>query len=152
MAQVAPAKTEKYQAKTFQVRTPLMKQGRLDTVLADTDMMQIRVKCYAEGGENALHTHLAEDHTFVILQGRARFYDRKGVTAELGRNEGILLPRGAFYKFESCGDDPLVLFRVGARHPDIKHERVDIEGAPLPGGSIENGYVTPIVLEGAFYE
>ena len=101
-------------AETFRVRTPLLKEGRLDTVLGEADRMQVRVKCYAEGGENALHTHLDQDHTFVVLAGKARFFDRDGVTGELGRNEGILLPRGAFYKFESCGDEPLVLLRVAA--------------------------------------
>jgi mannose-6-phosphate isomerase-like protein (cupin superfamily) len=151
MAQATTEKAEQYKAKTFRLRTPLLDQGRLDTVLANTDMMQVRIKVYAEGGENALHTHLAEDHTFVILQGKARFYDRQGVTGELGRYEGILLPRGAFYKFESCGDEPLVLLRVGSKHPNMHNERVDIEGVPLPGNSIENGHVEAIYREGAYF-
>ena len=142
-------------AQTFKLRTPLLKEGRLDTVLGESDLMQVRIKCYAEGGENALHTHLAEDHTFVILQGKARFSDREGVTAELGRNEGILLPRGAFYKFESCGDEPLVLLRVGANtegRNKTDESRMGPDGRPLPGHSVENLWKEPVPIEGAFYE
>ena len=142
-------------AETFKVRTPLLKEGRLDTVLGDSDRMQVRVKCYAEGGENALHTHLDQDHTFVILQGKARFFDRDGVTGELGRNEGILLPRGAFYKFESCGDEPLVLLRVAAYFDEkVKGEdgRIGPDGKPLPGNSADNFHTEPVAIEGAFYE
>jgi mannose-6-phosphate isomerase-like protein (cupin superfamily) len=142
-------------AQQFKVRTPLLKEGRLDTVLGQSDLMQVRVKCYAEGGENALHTHLDQDHTFVILAGKARFFDREGVTGEFGRNEGILLPKGAFYKFESCGDEPLVLLRVAAyteNRAAIDDTRMAPDGRPLPGHSIENGHVDPVAIEGAFYE
>src|SRR5207248_76251 len=73
-------------AETFRVRTPLASKGRLDTVLSETEHMQIRIKCYAEGGENVLHAHLDQDHSFVILQGKARFHDGDGSAKELGRN------------------------------------------------------------------
>jgi mannose-6-phosphate isomerase-like protein (cupin superfamily) len=142
-------------AQTFKLRTPLLKEGRLDTVLGESDLMQVRIKCYAEGGENAIHTHLMEDHTFVILQGRARFHDRDGTTTELGRNEGMLLPRGAFYKFESCGDEPLVLLRVGAYFEGKGHgddSRMGPDGRPLPGHSAENLWKEPVAIDGAFYE
>jgi len=142
-------------AQQFRLRTPLLKEGRLDTVLGQSDLMQVRIKCYAEGGENALHTHLDQDHTFVILAGRARFHDRDGITAEIGRNEGILLPRGAFYKFESCGNEPLVLLRVAAYVEDRiegDDSRKAPDGRPLPGHSVENLHTEPVVIEGKFYE
>lgn len=139
-------------AQTFKVRTQLLKQGRSDFRLAGTDMITIRVKCYAQGGENALHTHRAEDHTFVILQGAARFWDGDGNTSVLGRNEGILQPRGSFYKFESCGDEPLVLLRVGATKSNVPDERLTPDGRPIPGRSAENFHVDPVVIDGAFYE
>jgi mannose-6-phosphate isomerase-like protein (cupin superfamily) len=142
-------------AQRFRLRTQLLKEGRSDAVLGESERMQVRIKCYAEGGENALHTHLDQDHTFVILQGRARFHDRDGVTGELGRNEGILLPRGAFYKFESCGDEPLVLLRVAGYFDDkVKNDdgRIGPDGRPLPGHSAENFHTDPVAIEGAFYE
>ena len=139
-------------AETFRVRTPLLSKGRLDTVLAETDLMQVRVKCYAEGGENVLHAHTSEDHVFVILQGRARFHDKEGSESVLGRNEGIMLPRGAYYWFTSCGDEPLVMLRVGAGRDKVATPRVGADGGPLPGHSRENKHEDPVVIEGAFYE
>ena len=61
--------------------TPLLSAGRTDTVVARSDDMTARVKVYAEGGENATHTHLNEDHLFFVLQGEATFF--------LGRNADI---------------------------------------------------------------
>ena len=142
-------------ASTFRLRTPLLKEGRLDTVLGQADLMQVRIKCYAEGGENVLHRHLEQDHTFVILQGEARFHDEEGRTTVLGRNEGILLPRGALYKFESCGDEPLVLLRVAAFVEDrskFAATRLAPDGHEIKGDSEENLHVAPVVIEGAFYE
>ena len=139
----------------FRVRTPLLKEGRLDTVLGEADLMQVRIKCYAEGGENALHRHLEQDHTFVILQGQARFHDEEGKTTVLGRNEGILLPRGALYKFESCGNEPLVLLRVAAYVEDrsrFSASRLAPDGHEIPGNSAENLHVEPVVIDGKFYE
>ena len=125
----------------------------MDTVMAETDMMQVRVKVYAQGGENALHTHLDQDHTFVVLQGEARFWDETGDTKVFERNEGIMLPRGAYYRFESCGDVPLVMLRVAARTgPRTGDDRIAPDGHPLPGHSEENFHAEPVVIEGAFYE
>ena len=136
----------------YRLRTPLMQQGRLDTVLAQTDHMQVRIKCYATGGENEFHAHAAEDHTFVVLQGQARFWQPEGEVGVFGRNEGILIPLGAYYRFESCGDEPLVLLRVGAKTGNVDVPRLTVDGRPIPGHSEENRTVPPIVMEGAFYE
>lgn len=142
-------------AETFKVRTPLASKGRLDTVLAEGDMLQIRIKCYAEGGENVLHAHLDQDHSFVILQGQARFHDGDGNAKVLGRNEGIMLPRGAKYYFQSCGDEPLVLLRVAGRKErpaDGFGKRVAPDGHALPGHSAENKHEDGVVISDAFYE
>jgi mannose-6-phosphate isomerase-like protein (cupin superfamily) len=137
----------------YQLRTPLMQQGRLDTVVAKTDTMQVRMKCYASGGENAMHAHTTEDHTFVVLQGQARFWGPDGEMATLGRNQAILLPRGCYYRFESCAEEPLVLLRVGAKTGHTAETtRIAPDGHPIPGDSEENMTVPPIVMEGAFYE
>ena len=139
-------------AETFRVRTPLASKGRLDTVLAQAEELQIRIKCYAEGGENVLHAHLKEDHSFIILQGQARFYDGDGSSKVLGRNEGILLPRGAKYYFQSCGDEPLVLLRVSNKGPVNADSRVAPDGSPLPGDSAANKHEDGVVIPGKFYE
>jgi mannose-6-phosphate isomerase-like protein (cupin superfamily) len=140
------------QPEVYRLRTPLMKQGRSDITLSQTENMTVRIKCYAAGGENALHAHAAEDHTFVVLAGQARFWGPDGEIATLGRNEGIMIPRGAFYRFESCADEPLVLMRVGAKLGTADVPRMMLDGRPIPGDSLENKTVPPIVMEGAFYE
>jgi len=142
------------EAQVYQLRSPLMKQGRLDTIVAQTDTMQVRMKCYATGGENGLHAHTKEDHTFIVLQGQARFWgtDDKEI-ATLSRNGAVMLPRGCYYRFESCGDEPLVLIRVGAKTGHQAPEnRIKPDGTPIPGDSHDNKTVTPIIMEGAFYE
>jgi len=139
----------KVQPQLFRLRTQLMAQGRLDTNLAATDEMTVRMKCYAQGGENELHTHVAEDHMFVVLDGQARFFGQDGEIGVLGPKEGILLPAGAYYRFESCGDRQLVMLRVGNGHGA---PRINIHGQPMAGDSPENRTETPIPIPGAFWE
>ncbi|MGH7774243.1 MAG: cupin domain-containing protein [Candidatus Binatia bacterium] len=136
----------------FRLRTQLLDKGRSDYVLASTDLMTVRIKCYAQGGENALHAHPAEDHAFIVLDGAARFVGKDGASSVLKRNEGIMLPKGTHYKFESCGDTPLVLLRVGAAKERPKLSRVNPEGGPLPGNSLENKHEDGVPIEGRYYE
>src|SRR6266568_3252506 len=56
----------------FKMRAQLLDQGRTNTALARTDNMWATLKVYASGGENGLHTHPHEDHTFIVLQGSDR--------------------------------------------------------------------------------
>jgi mannose-6-phosphate isomerase-like protein (cupin superfamily) len=55
--------------KFFTLEAQLPKQGRTDTPLAASDKMWVVLKTYAADGENGLHAHPNEDHTFVVLQG-----------------------------------------------------------------------------------
>ena len=136
----------------YRVRTQLLSKGRSDYVLASTDLMSVRIKCYAQGGENVLHSHPGEDHTFIVLAGKARFFDKNGETAELSRNEGIMLRRGTYYKFQSCGDEPLVLLRVGAQKEKVPVRRIGLSGESLPGNSKANKHEDGVPIEGLFYE
>jgi mannose-6-phosphate isomerase-like protein (cupin superfamily) len=150
-------------AQTFRLRTKLLKKGRSHRILASSRnaerAMNVAIKCYAEGGENEFHAHALEDHTFIVLQGRAVFYQPDQPAQELGRNEGILIPAGAFYKFEAVSGEPLVLLRVGnVWHPvdgAVEAEssrRLGKDGALLPGHSAANKHEAPIAIEGAWYE
>ena len=132
-------------AEVFTLKTPLLAKGRTNKVLAATDLLKLRVKVYAEGGENALHTHLDEDHAFVVLEGQATFHDEQGDTTVVNRYEGIMLPRGAYYFFQSTGDTNLVLLRAGAGrkasgdhrrnlqgHATTREENKHEDGVPIP--------------------
>lgn len=136
----------------YRLRTQLLSKGRSDYVLAKTDTMSVRIKCYAQGGENVLHAHKGEDHTFVVLAGKARFFGQQGEIATLTRNEGILLPEGAFYRFQSCGHEPLVLMRVGAIKGEVATQRLGMDGESIPGKSKANKHEDGVPIDGLFYE
>lgn len=138
----------------FRLRAQLLQQGRTDTILAASDTMQLRLKVYASGGENGLHTHVKEDHTFLVLQGCARFYDEDDNAIDIVRHGGIFIPSGAFYQFEAVGDEELVLFRVGAKTGAAQDgpNRVNILGRPMAGNSAENKQVTVIYKDNEFFE
>jgi mannose-6-phosphate isomerase-like protein (cupin superfamily) len=156
-------------AQTFRLRTALLSKGRTTDFLASTGgdghAMSIAIKCYAEGGENEFHAHMQEDHTFIVLQGRAIFHQPDLPDKELGRNEGILLPVGAYYKFEAVPGEPLVLLRVGNTHharlgltdgrPESDSDtdgRRGTDGNALPSHSAANKHIDGVAIPGAFYE
>jgi len=150
-------------AQVFRLRTPLLSKGRSHTILAsskgDTGAMNVAIKCYAEGGENEFHAHAKEDHTFIVLAGRARFYQPNRPACELGRNEGILLPAGALYKFEVASAEPLVLLRVGNVWQPVagataaaNSGRRDTAGAEFGSSAKANKGSKGVPIPGAFYE
>jgi mannose-6-phosphate isomerase-like protein (cupin superfamily) len=100
--------------------TPLLAEGQSQTLIALAPQLWLHAKVYAKGGERVLHSHEKEDHAFFLLLGRARFESEKGATYELGPYEGIMIPRGVSYAFESIGDDALVILRIGAGEENSK--------------------------------
>ena len=136
----------------FKLQAPLLDQGRGNYPMANTENMWATVKVYASGGENGLHTHPNEDHTFIILAGRARYYGPEGTIGERGPLEGIMIPAGAYYWFEAISSEPLVILRVGCRvGPQDPGGRLNIRGEAMPGDSPENKQVPVKVREGAFF-
>src|SRR6476646_8862000 len=139
-AMAMPATKPKQEQKRsfFKLRAQMLEQGRTNTLLARTDNMWATLKVYASGGENGLHAHPNEDHTFIVLQGKARYYDADGNTTDVGRHEGIMLPAGEYYWFEAISKEPLVLVRIGCRVGNGDGGgRLNIRGEPMPGGSSE---------------
>jgi mannose-6-phosphate isomerase-like protein (cupin superfamily) len=147
------AETARPEVSFFKLKAQLVDQGRTNTVLAETDNMWSRLKVYASGGENTLHTHVNEDHMFVIMQGSARFFGPEGEERDIGAKEGIMIPAGAYYHFQATSEEPLILLRVGARaNPGDRKDRRNIKGGPLPGNSKENKQVDVIYRDGAYFE
>jgi mannose-6-phosphate isomerase-like protein (cupin superfamily) len=136
-------------AQTFRLKTPLLSQGRTNKVLAQTELLKLRIKVYAEGGENGLHTHHDEDHAFIILQGQATFHDEAGNTTVVNKYEGIMLPKGAYYYFESSGDENLVLLRAGAGRKAEGNYRLGTHGRPLTRE--ENKHINGVPIPGEFF-
>lgn len=85
------------------------------TNLCRTDIIKAAVQTVRSGGENNLHSHPNRDEIFFVLGGRLRLYSTDDeVIADIGRHEGVLIPRGFPYWFESVGDDVLELLQVAA--------------------------------------
>jgi mannose-6-phosphate isomerase-like protein (cupin superfamily) len=103
---------------TFSFKAPDTYTRRKAIVrLAGTDRGQTAVHCLGQGGENNLHYHAGVDITWMVLKGRARFYGPEDVVrGEFGPHEGILIPSGARYWFESCGTDDLELLQIKMYH------------------------------------
>jgi len=142
------------QAKVVQLKTQLVKEGHTRDLLAETDLMTLRIHCYAPGiGENALHAHTKEDHIFVVLQGTAQFNtgrDGKGVI-NATKHQAVVLPAGCYYQFRNSGTDPLVMTRIGTGS-DKADQRLNPDGSAIPGRAHEQGAAKPVLIEGAFFE
>jgi mannose-6-phosphate isomerase-like protein (cupin superfamily) len=140
----------------FTLRAPLLESGNMDTPLYTTESMWAHVKVYAEGGENDLHAHPLEEHSFIVLDGEATFVDGDGKETQVGRNEGILLPKGALYRFCNTGTGNLVMLRIGvgsnSRLPGKADERRGPDGKPMTNNpsNVAKNRVTP-VLTGRYF-
>jgi len=124
----------------FSLKAKMLAQGRTDTVLAATENLTVRLKVYASGGENEIHAHPYEDHSFIILQGSAKFFGPENEQIELSQYQGIMLPKGNLYKFFATSDEPLVMIRVGnPAHKNMKFPtRINQKGVEMKGDSKEN--------------
>ena len=140
--------TEKPRAQLFSLRTPYMKQGRITQLVAETDNMWLHTKINYEGGENEIHSHLDEDHSFIVLEGQMSVFDEKGNEMKLEKYQGVMLPKGAYYRYLNTGKENLVVLRIGAGvkgQPQGGVEmRVRPDGKPLLAESAENKTVPPV--------
>jgi mannose-6-phosphate isomerase-like protein (cupin superfamily) len=138
----------------FHLRAQLPRQGRTDTPMAATDRLWVVLKTYASDGENELHAHPNEDHVFFVLQGEADFHGPKGERRRAKKFDGVLIPRGAFYRFRAIGDEPLVMARVGAVVDPQQDAlgRIDSEGRSMDGYSAANKQVEVILDENRWFE
>ena len=135
----------------FRLEAQLPTQGRTNIPLASAQSMWVVLKTYASGGENELHAHPNEDHTFVILQGQAKFYGPAKEERIVGAGEGVLLPHGTFYWFHVTSEEPLVMLRVGAQAGDgDRFRRIDIDGATFEGDDPANKQV-PLLPSDRWY-
>ena len=119
----APEKTTFH---SFEVRPNLLAKGKTTARLATTDIMTVGVQVVAGGGETNLHAHANEDATWLVLNGRVRFYTTGDeVVGEYGRYEGVVIPRGVPYWFESASEENLVVVRIAAKDRNAEHKRLD---------------------------
>jgi mannose-6-phosphate isomerase-like protein (cupin superfamily) len=136
----------------FRLRGQLLSQGRTESVLAASEALTVRLKVYASGGENILHSHTSEDHVFLILAGGARFESPEGPLVHLRVNEGILLPKGAHYRFLADEGEPLVMLRVGAPNESFLglHGRMTVHGDHADA-DFDPGLSAPVPIPSSYF-
>ena len=149
--QIAATNTKTPRA--FSLKAQMLDQGRTDTVLAATEDLSVRLKIYASGGENELHAHVDEDHVFVLLQGSARFYGPENETVDVKACQGIMMPKGIFYRFQATSNDEcLVMLRIGT--PNFQkqgaNDRLGMDGNSLISDTKENR-TEPVVFKDAVF-
>ncbi len=148
-----PQTKTKSKAEVFSLKTPYLSQGRITTLVTETDNLWIHTKMNAEGGENGLHTHTAEDHAFIVLEGEVTFFDEEGKETVLKPYQGIMLPKGAYYRYLNTGPGNLMVVRVGSgkRPEGGEGTRINPNGRPLPSHSAENKHVEAVPIPGQFF-
>src|ERR1043166_3092907 len=137
-------------AQVVSLRTQLVSAGHTRNLLAETNLMTLRIHCYAPGiGENALHSHTKEDHIFLVLDGTAQFNTgRDGKTVlNASKHQAVVLPAGCYYQFCNSGQTSLVMARIGAGS-DKEDMRLNADGTPIPGRTHEQGAAKPGMIEG----
>jgi len=147
--------SEKPETKLFSLKTPYMKQGRVTQLVAETTNLWIHTKVNAEGGENEIHQHLDEDHAFIVLEGQMSVFDEKGGEIEVKQYQGVMIPKGAYYRYHNTGEGNLVVIRVGAGQRGQEQQagqetRLGADGKPLTSGTVENRNKPPIEM-GTFF-
>jgi mannose-6-phosphate isomerase-like protein (cupin superfamily) len=112
---------------TFRYETPEFEEGKGLVKLAQTDIVKGAVQVVKAGGGNNLHSHAAADTFWMVLKGRARFYDGEtDVFGEYGPMEGIVTPRGFAYWFESADpNQDLELLQVAGYEKGKKDVRTN---------------------------
>ena len=112
----------------YSLKTPTWSRGRVTQLVAETDNMWIHTKINSEGGENAVHCHLDEDHSFVVLEGQMSVFDEKGNELMIEKYQGVMIPKGAYYRYLNTGDGNLVMLRIGCGI-DAKPQRVKMRAS-----------------------
>jgi mannose-6-phosphate isomerase-like protein (cupin superfamily) len=95
--------------------------------VCNSDLMKVQVQVVKNGGENNLHTHTGEDAFWYVISGAVKFYgEGDKLVGEYKKGEGLLVPRGYKYWFESASQEPLEILRVTAKDQNIDNKRVDL--------------------------
>jgi mannose-6-phosphate isomerase-like protein (cupin superfamily) len=114
-------------AKEFRYQTPEFAGVKKSLLVCNSDLMKVMVQVVKEGGENNLHTHTGDDAFWYIISGAAKFYgEGDKLIGEYRKGEGILIPRGFKYWFESSSTEALEILRVTAKDQNVENKRVDL--------------------------
>ena len=152
-AKLHAAQNDSQAPQFFRLTARLPEKGNTDTILAATKRSWVVIKTYAEGGENAIHAHPNDEHTFVVLQGRADFIGPNEERRSCEKYEGVIMPAGTYYRFEAVGDEPLVMIRMGFVIDPEQDPlgRVKADGSDFDAYTTENKSDTLVLSETAIF-
>jgi mannose-6-phosphate isomerase-like protein (cupin superfamily) len=139
---------------TFSIKGPYLSEGRVNIDLAKEDVLWLSLKINAEGGENAVHAHQQEEHSFIVLEGEVTFFDKGGNGKVLHKYEGIMIPKGAYYRYLNTGGENLFLLRVGAKLQQDgggEESRLKPDGTPIPAYTAENHHIDGVPIPGKVF-
>jgi mannose-6-phosphate isomerase-like protein (cupin superfamily) len=126
------------EAKIFKYQTPEFEGVKKSMIVCNSDLMKVMVQVVKDGGENNLHSHTGDDAFWYVLSGAVKFYgEGDKLIGEFKKGEGILIPRGFQYWFESSSSEPLEILRVTAKDQNVKTERLN--HTPLKPWQLEPG-------------
>jgi mannose-6-phosphate isomerase-like protein (cupin superfamily) len=116
-----------HEAKEFKYQTPEFEGVKKTMNVCNSDLMRVQVQVVKHGGENNLHSHAGDDAFWYVMSGAVKFYgEGDQLIGEYKKGEGILIPRGFKYWFESATKEPLEILRVTARDQNVQNnKRVD---------------------------
>jgi mannose-6-phosphate isomerase-like protein (cupin superfamily) len=137
---------------TFRIRPQMLEYGKTTKMLTRTDLASAGVQVIASGGETNLHAHTAEDAVWLVLNGVARFYttdDRE--VATLNAFEGLTIPRGSPYWFESGSEENLVILRFAAKSQRDPDDRVNYTKRNFSADGQQPAQRPTKVKEGKFF-
>jgi mannose-6-phosphate isomerase-like protein (cupin superfamily) len=113
--------------KEFRHQTPEFEGVKKTWQVCNSDLMKVQVQVVKSGGENNLHTHTGEDAFWYVISGAVKFYgEGDKIIGEYRKGEGILVPRGFKYWFESASNEQLEILRVTAKDQSVDNKRVDL--------------------------
>ena len=113
------------EAVEFRHQTPEFEGVKKTWQVCNSDLMKVQVQVVKSGGENNLHTHTGEDAFWYVVSGAVKFYgEGDKVIGEYQKGEGILVPRGFKYWFESASNEQLEILRVTAKDQNVDNKRV----------------------------
>jgi mannose-6-phosphate isomerase-like protein (cupin superfamily) len=115
------------EAKEFRYQTPEFQGVKKTLTVCSSDLMKVQVQVVKDGGENNLHIHTGDDAFWYVITGAVKFYgEGDKLIGEYQKGEGILIPRGFKYWFESASKEPLEILRVTAKDQNVENKRVDL--------------------------
>ena len=93
---------------------------------------------YVSNGTIRPHWIGTDDAFWYVINGAVKFYgEGDKLIGEFKKGEGILIPRGFQYWFESSASEPLEILRVTAKDQNVENKRVNY--TPLKTWQLEPG-------------